>query len=388
MSLLDILHDGLIISALTSLGLTCVVVMTQQWHGKHSHDTLNGPQKFHVNPTPRVGGIPLFLALVVACCISPQSISILLCPMVIASLPAFAAGLVEDLTKRVSPRNRLLATMLSGVAAWWFTGYSITHLEITGVDSLLVYLPVSVAFTAFAVAGVAHAINMIDGFNGLASGTIMLLFVALGLIAMEVGDRELAQLCLTIIVVLTGFIAFNYPFGKIFLGDGGAYVLGFLLAWVAVMLPMRNPEVSVWAPLLVCAYPINEALFTMGRRYVHKVALGLIVATPTGSTAYSLSCTGPIITPDSENFVITPIASHNLTVRPIVVPDKSIIKIIVEGRGIDCYIGLDSRHHKIENSLELIIRKEDFTINLLRMSNKNFFQTIREKLKWGLDIRN
>jgi len=275
LSLLDILHDGLIISALTSLGLTCVVVMTQQWHGKHSHDTLNGPQKFHVNPTPRVGGIPLFLALVVACCISPQSISILLCPMVIASLPAFVAGLVEDLTKRVSPRNRLLATMLSGVSAWWFTGYSITHLEITGVDSLLVYLPVSVAFTAFAVAGVAHAINMIDGFNGLASGTIMLLFVALGLIAMEVGDRELAQLCLTIIVVLTGFIVFNFPFGKIFLGDGGAYVLGFLLAWVAVMLPMRNPEVSVWAPLLVCAYPINEALFTMGRRYVHKVALGL-----------------------------------------------------------------------------------------------------------------
>lgn len=115
---------------------------------------------------------------------------------------------------------------------------------------------------------------------------------------------------------------------------------------------------------------------------------GLIVATPTGSTAYSLSCTGPIITPDSENFVITPIASHNLTVRPIVVPDRSIIKIVVEGRGIDCYAGLDSRHQKINNSLELVIRKEDFKINLLRMSNKNFYQTIREKLKWGLDIRN
>ena len=115
---------------------------------------------------------------------------------------------------------------------------------------------------------------------------------------------------------------------------------------------------------------------------------GLIVATPTGSTAYSLSCTGPIITPDSENFVITPIASHNLTVRPIVVPDQSIIKIVVEGRGIDCFAGLDSRNQKINNSLELVIRKEDFKINLLRMSNKNFFQTIREKLKWGLDIRN
>lgn len=115
---------------------------------------------------------------------------------------------------------------------------------------------------------------------------------------------------------------------------------------------------------------------------------GLIVATPTGSTAYSLSCTGPIITPDSENFVITPIASHNLTVRPIVVPDKSIIRIAIGGRGVDCYISLDSRTKKVDNPTELVIRKEDFKINLLRMSNKNFFQTIREKLKWGLDIRN
>jgi NAD+ kinase len=115
---------------------------------------------------------------------------------------------------------------------------------------------------------------------------------------------------------------------------------------------------------------------------------GLIVATPTGSTAYSLSCTGPIITPDSENFVITPIASHNLTVRPIVVPDKSVIRIVVEGRGLDCYAALDSRNKKIENSMELVIRKESFKINLLRMHERNFFHTIREKLNWGRDIRN
>ena len=140
----------------------------------------------------------------------------------------------------------------------------------------------------------------------------------------------------------------------------------------------RNSPLSI---LTIHTYINNEFLNTYW-------ADGLIVATPTGSTAYSLSCTGPIITPDSENFVITPIASHNLTVRPIVVPDQSIIKIVVEGRGIDCFVGLDSRNQRINNSLELVIRKEDFKINLLRMSNKNFFQTIREKLKWGLDIRN
>ncbi|MCX6245762.1 MAG: NAD kinase [Bacteroidetes bacterium] len=115
---------------------------------------------------------------------------------------------------------------------------------------------------------------------------------------------------------------------------------------------------------------------------------GLIVATPTGSTAYSMSCTGPILSPDSENFVITPIASHNLTVRPIVIPDTSIIRIQVESRNPECYIGLDSRIMKLDVPIELIIRKEDFRIQLVRIPGRNFFETIRAKLKWGLDIRN
>ena len=115
---------------------------------------------------------------------------------------------------------------------------------------------------------------------------------------------------------------------------------------------------------------------------------GLIVATPTGSTAYSLSCTGPIITPDSENFLITPIASHNLTVRPIVVRDDSEIRIRVESKSSDFFVSLDSRIEKVDDALELVIRRASFKINLLRLTDKNFFQTIREKLNWGLDIRN
>jgi len=115
---------------------------------------------------------------------------------------------------------------------------------------------------------------------------------------------------------------------------------------------------------------------------------GLIVATPTGSTAYSLSCTGPIITPDSENFLITPIASHNLTVRPIVIRDDSEIKIRVEGKESHFLLSLDSRIEKVEHTVDLIIRKASFKINLLRLADKNFFHTIREKLNWGLDNRN
>jgi len=115
---------------------------------------------------------------------------------------------------------------------------------------------------------------------------------------------------------------------------------------------------------------------------------GLIVATPTGSTAYSLSCTGPVLTPNSENFVVTPIASHNLTVRPVVIRDDSIIRIKVEGRGNDFLVSLDSRVTKVNNSVELTIRKAGFSINLLRLTGKDFFTTLREKLNWGLDIRN
>lgn len=115
---------------------------------------------------------------------------------------------------------------------------------------------------------------------------------------------------------------------------------------------------------------------------------GLIIATPTGSTAYSLSCNGPIITPDSENFVITPIATHNLTVRPVVIPDKSVIRIKVEGRVSQCMVGLDSRSVTMDAETEMVVRKEKFCINLVQRRNDNFFTTIRQKLLWGRDIRN
>jgi len=115
---------------------------------------------------------------------------------------------------------------------------------------------------------------------------------------------------------------------------------------------------------------------------------GLIVATPTGSTAYSLSCNGPILTPDSENFVITPIASHNLTVRPIVVRDTSHIRITVESKVNEFFVSLDSRVEKVAAPLELNISKAAFNIRLVRLSGTGFFETIRGKLKWGLDLRN
>lgn len=115
---------------------------------------------------------------------------------------------------------------------------------------------------------------------------------------------------------------------------------------------------------------------------------GLIIATPTGSTGYSLSCGGPIMVPQSENFVITPIAPHNLNVRPIVVSDKYVISLEVEGRSQYFLASLDSRSVTIDSSIQLAARKEDFKVNIVRLHNDNFLGTLRDKLMWGLDVRN
>lgn len=115
---------------------------------------------------------------------------------------------------------------------------------------------------------------------------------------------------------------------------------------------------------------------------------GLIVATPTGSTAYSLSCGGPILTPDSNNFLITPIAPHNLSVRPVFIPDSSLVRIRIESRDHQALVGLDSQSAVITPDMELIIGKAEFEINLVQRQNENFFSNMRAKLNWGSDIRN
>lgn len=115
---------------------------------------------------------------------------------------------------------------------------------------------------------------------------------------------------------------------------------------------------------------------------------GLIVSTPTGSTGYSLSCNGPVVFPDSSSFVITPVAPHNLNVRPIVVPDNNIISFEIEGRADQFLCALDSRKEIVDMNVQLAVRRESFTISLVRLNENNFLQTLRNKLSWGLDTRN
>lgn len=115
---------------------------------------------------------------------------------------------------------------------------------------------------------------------------------------------------------------------------------------------------------------------------------GIIVSTPTGSTGYSMSCGGPLVLPNSDNFIITPVSPHNLTVRPIVVPDSSKLSFSIEGRSNNFLISLDSRFEVVDNSVQLNVKKEDFCINLVKLEDNNYFKTLRQKLNWGLDVRN
>jgi UDP-N-acetylmuramyl pentapeptide phosphotransferase/UDP-N-acetylglucosamine-1-phosphate transferase len=257
----------LAVGFLTAFLVCLVLILTRNWHGHLTLDGHSGIQKFHADPTPRVGGLGIMIAGVAVWMSAGEARAGLLGPMLLAGLPAFLFGILEDLTKQVSVRTRLLATMASGVLAWWLTGTSLTRVDVWGLDYLLTWLPLSIAFTAFAVGGVANAVNIIDGFNGLAAGSIIICLASLGAIAYLAGDPLLAQVCLILGSITLGFMALNFPFGKIFLGDGGAYLLGFLLAWVAILLPMRNPEVSAWAGLLACGYPILETLFSIARRH-------------------------------------------------------------------------------------------------------------------------
>jgi UDP-N-acetylmuramyl pentapeptide phosphotransferase/UDP-N-acetylglucosamine-1-phosphate transferase len=258
------------VAFLAAVGL----VVTSRWHGTWTMDSSHGIQKVHTAPTPRAGGIAIMGGVLVGLALTDENSQDLMGPLVLAGVPAFAFGLLEDITKRVGVMTRLLATMASGVLAWAITDISITHLAVPGLDWLLGFTLFSVAFTAFAIGGVANAVNIIDGFNGLAAGTAIVILLAFGVIASSVGDKELVGICLILAAGVAGFLLVNWPSGKLFLGDGGAYFVGFALAWLSVLLVTRNQDLSPWTALLVCAYPILEVIFSIVRRRRRQLSAG------------------------------------------------------------------------------------------------------------------
>jgi UDP-N-acetylmuramyl pentapeptide phosphotransferase/UDP-N-acetylglucosamine-1-phosphate transferase len=216
-----------------------------------------------------VGGIGIvagLLAAVPAMWVGAPEAVVVALWLLACGVPAFASGLVEDLTKSVSPLQRLVAAGLSAALAVWLLGSAITRTDIPGLDWMVSVPAGSMLLTVFAVAGIANSVNIIDGFNGLASMCVVIMLAALAYVAFQVGDGVIGVLALAGIGAVLGFFLWNFPAGLIFLGDGGAYFLGFYVAELSILLLVRNPQVSPLFPLLVCIYPVFETLFSIYRR--------------------------------------------------------------------------------------------------------------------------
>jgi len=279
----------LFLAFIVSAVVTFFVVRSARAHGHFSADAdMSGPQKFHAMPVPRIGGIGIVVglagALLVARLLRGDGMALGLA-LVGSAAPAFLAGFAEDLTKTQSPRRRLFFTAVSAALAAWMLGAVITRTDIPGIDWLVTFIIPAWVLTIFAVAGVANSINIIDGFNGRAAMCVVMMLGSIAYVAFQSQDPVVGLCALAGLGAVMGFFVWNFPAGLIFLGDGGAYFLGFYVAELSVLLLHRNPQVSPLCPLLMCIYPITETVFSMYRR---KVVRGRPVGVPDGVHLHSL----------------------------------------------------------------------------------------------------
>lgn len=245
--------------------VSLLIVATRGLHGRLTSDSPQGVQKIHRHRVPRVGGIAIASGIISGGALAAVD-SHLWWLFAVACLPAFIVGLWEDLTSGVGVRVRLIATIFAGCCFALASGYSLSHLDLWPVDLILAFPIVAILFTGFAMGGIANAMNLIDGCNGLASGTALIVLAALTAISVQVGDMRMTMICMVVAGSVTGFFVVNFPQGRIFLGDGGAYSIGFVLAAIAVALPARNPSISPVIGLLVLIYPVSETLYSVVRR--------------------------------------------------------------------------------------------------------------------------
>jgi UDP-N-acetylmuramyl pentapeptide phosphotransferase/UDP-N-acetylglucosamine-1-phosphate transferase len=265
--------SGLIAAFFTSFVITLLILRFKHLHQQFSADSdLSGPQKFHTLAVPRIGGISIASGLFAAILIKTFDLGLASSELIllVCAIPTFAIGLTEDLTKKISVRQRLLFTAISAACVIYLLGIQVSSLGIPIVDFLFAMPFFSIVFTMVAITGLANAYNIIDGFNGLASMVGIITLLALAYIAYVLGDTTIIFLSLIMAGAILGFFIWNYPQGLIFLGDGGAYLIGFWIAALSIWLCARHPEVSPWFALLINGYPIIETLFTIYRRKIHQ----------------------------------------------------------------------------------------------------------------------
>ncbi|GIT99330.1 glycosyltransferase family 4 protein [Sulfurovum sp. TSL1] len=214
------------------------------------------PQNFHHFSTPRAGGLGI-LAGMVFLLFTPLGWKLLF-----SILLAFLSGIFEDFHRSLSPKLRLILQFIAALSAVLLTGSVVTYL---GLGFHLPY-GVGILFSIVAIVGLMNAVNIIDGFNGLASGMVLLMLFSFGIVALQVENHEILHISMIVSSAVLAFFLVNFPKGKIFLGDGGAYLLGFIVALTGIFLASNYAEVSPWYILAVLIYPVWEVLFSIYRK--------------------------------------------------------------------------------------------------------------------------
>ncbi|HWS74037.1 MAG TPA: glycosyltransferase, partial [Quisquiliibacterium sp.] len=229
------------------------------------------PRRMHARPVPRIGGVAVLAAVALGTPIihlhNPTTAAAVLL-LLASSLPAFAGGFIEDLTGSVRPRLRLIMMGVSVLLGLALLDVRITRVDVPFLEPLLEYRWVGFALTALAMLTITNGINLIDGLNGLAGMVSLAMFAGLAIVGREVGDPLIVSASLLTAGAVVGFQFWNYPRAHLFLGDGGAYFLGFMLGALSILLVARNPVVSAWFPPLLLAYPLLEVAFSVWRRKV------------------------------------------------------------------------------------------------------------------------
>jgi len=221
------------------------LIYTAKWHSGAAR------QSAHRTPTPRVGGIATFSGFIAGTAMLPSDVAAYAMPLLLSCIAVFIGGLGEDIGRDVSPKMRLILSFISALCAIAIFRVWIGPLGSPYLNWITSTLLGAIVFTVLILGGVAHATNLIYGLNGLAMGVCMLIAGRLAFLANAIGDTIILNISILLMCSIMGLFAFNFPFGKIFLGDAGAYTLGHVLIWLSILLVVRNSEISPYAILLI-----------------------------------------------------------------------------------------------------------------------------------------
>ena len=257
----------------------CLVVILSSGYGFSRRSTVDemAIQSAHSGFVPRVGGLAIYLSvlglipllsfgfipLAMVFDISAEELTWL----ILSAGPVFVVGLVEDLGYSMAPKVRLIASIISSIVALIVFKVWLSKLGVPGLDALLLFAPFAILFTIFATVGVVNAFNLVDGLNGLSSYVSISVATSLSILAIQVGNVQFTIFLTLLTSAVLGFLALNFPFGKIFLGDGGAYTLGHVLVWSAILLLNRASEISPFAILLIFFWPVADTVLAIWRRW-------------------------------------------------------------------------------------------------------------------------